>query len=388
MSHNVKARKKVLIVYPFFMHYRQPVIEELIANGKHLYFFAGDLKAKNNAIEACQISDASRYIRVKSYYLGSMLLQPGLLMLLLKKKFDCVILLGNATWPFTWLAACLSRLMGKRTLFWTHGWLKKEQGLVALIRNTLYGLSHGLLLYGHTAKRIGVSSGFPPDSLYVVYNALDYDRQNQILSEITTKQIDQVKSLFDRPDQPIVVCCSRLTPQRRLDLLLEAIVQLRKDGYAVNVLLIGDGPERERLEANAKENHLPVHFFGACYDESRLAAMTKAAAVTVAPGKVGLTAIQSLTFETPVITHGNPDTQMPEFESVIPGVNGDYFEENNVSDLARVIKKWTSNVEKRNGKQISKIVEERYTPTIQRVLFDGAVSGTKAAELPFQDEPC
>jgi glycosyltransferase involved in cell wall biosynthesis len=64
--------------------------------------------------------------------------------------------------------------------------------------------------------------------------------------------------------------------------------------------------------------------------------------VCVSPGNVGLTAIHSLTFGCPVITHGNLPDQMPEFEAIRPGITGDFFKENDAYDLSEKIKKWIS----------------------------------------------
>ena len=41
--------------------------------------------------------------------------------------------------------------------------------------------------------------------------------------------------------------------------------------------------------------------------------------ITVSPDKVGLTAIHSMAYGRPVITHDNMDRQGPEVEAVIPG---------------------------------------------------------------------
>ena len=64
--------------------------------------------------------------------------------------------------------------------------------------------------------------------------------------------------------------------------------------------------------------------------------------VCVSPGNVGLTAIHSLTYGCPVITHNNFPFQGPEFESIIQGKTGDFFQENDVNSLADTIQKWLS----------------------------------------------
>ena len=88
-----------------------------------------------------------------------------------------------------WLAAILGRLRGKRVYFWTHGWQQHERGLKALVRNTFYRLAHGLLLYGHYAKMIGLSHGFDPDRMHVIYNSLDYDRQRAVRGSLDADAI-------------------------------------------------------------------------------------------------------------------------------------------------------------------------------------------------------
>ena len=64
------------------------------------------------------------------------------------------------------------------------------------------------------------------------------------------------------------------------------------------------------------------------------------ATACVSPGNVGLTAVHSLSFGCPVITHDYLPLQGPEFESIRPGVTGDFFRQNDVDDLKRVIEKW------------------------------------------------
>jgi glycosyltransferase involved in cell wall biosynthesis len=48
-----------------------------------------------------------------------------------------------------------------------------------------------------------------------------------------------------------VVVVGRLTPQKRLDLTFEAVALLRREGHDVTLTLVGDGPERARLQVLA-----------------------------------------------------------------------------------------------------------------------------------------
>ena len=80
--------------------------------------------------------------------------------------------------------------------------------------------------------------------------------------------------------------------------------------------------------------------YGPCYDDLLLGELFYNANVCVSPGNIGLTAIHSLSFGCPIITHGNFPYQGPEFEAIRPGITGDFFQQGNIEDLARTIKKW------------------------------------------------
>ena len=80
--------------------------------------------------------------------------------------------------------------------------------------------------------------------------------------------------------------------------------------------------------------------YGPCYEEEELGEIFYNSAICVSPGNVGLTAIHSLTFGCPVITHGNFSHQGPEFEAIKEGITGSFFKENDKNDLTSKIKFW------------------------------------------------
>lgn len=376
---------KVAVVYHFFPHYRAAVLRELLRSTTHEYILVADENAWDSTIKPWTVEDRSRFEAAPCRKLISpFLYQQGLVGLGLRRDIGAVIYLGNPYFVSTWVSALLARLAGKKVFFWTHGWTRSDHKVKAWFRRGFYKLSHGLLLYGHAAKVAGVAEGFAPDNLHVVYNSLDYDLQQAVRAAVTPEEIQQLKrQCFENAEWPVVACSARLTRSCRFDLLLDAQARLRAEGHPVNVLLIGDGPERAPLRAQAERQRLPVHFFGACYDEPTLARLTMGAHVTVSPGKVGLTAIQSLAYGTPVITHDDLDEQGPEWEAVLPGRTGDFFRRGDVADLASVIKIWTSNSRPTLALRAEcyKVLERFYNPIFQRRAIDRAVSGQPADDL-------
>lgn len=391
MSAPKPSTRRVAVVYHFFAHYRAAVMRTLCASERfHFVMVADEAAPARLAMKLWTDYPPDRFVRARCMHLGGpFMLQLGLVRLALRRDLDAIIYLGNPFWPCTWLSAALARLCGKRVLFWTHGWVRRHRGLRRWICFLFYRIAHGLLLYGHVAKMIGIEEGFAPERLYVVYNSLDYDAQRAARQAIAPQRLRDVRhELFPGSDRPMAICTTRLVPVRRLDLLLEALALLKADGHPVDLLLVGDGPERDALTRLAAERELSVHFFGACYDESRLAELVMAAHVTVAPGKVGLTAMHSLAFGTPVITHGDADNQMPEWEAIIPGRSGGLVKHHDVADLAGCIRRWTaaSRSEGSDRAACHAVIDRFYNPRFQRRVIERALDGLPADDLFWMHE--
>jgi 1,2-diacylglycerol 3-alpha-glucosyltransferase len=378
--------RNVAIVYAFFPHYRGAVMRQLLDSDRNRYILVADIQDPvDSGIKAWQDIDPSRFVRTRCRMIfGRFLLQSGLLRLVLRKDLDTFIYLGDAQFLTTWTSAAVARLLGKRVLFWTHGWLRPEAGIKDLVRRTFYHLANGLLLYGQRAKTMGISKGFREESLYVIFNSLDYGLQKELRNKVSSEELTALRrELYQEPDRPSLICVSRLIRSKRLDLILEAMVRLRQRGHLVNLVLVGAGPERENLAEMASRWDLPVVFYGECYDETKLARLIMSATVTVSPGAVGLTAMHSLAYGTPVITHDSFSEQGPEVEGIAPGLNGDFFEKGNPESLSLVIRKWTQALEvsDRVRTVCYEAVERYYNPWFQRDAIDQAVLGLPAQRI-------
>jgi alpha-1,6-mannosyltransferase len=110
---------------------------------------------------------------------------------------------------------------------------------------------------------------------------------------------------------PLLVHCSRLSPEKRPDRPIAALAELRRRGVPATLVVIGDGPRRRSLEAKA--DGLPVRFLGHLSDRVLLARLLATADVAIAPGPVetfGLAALEALASGTPVVVSG--ESALPE----------------------------------------------------------------------------
>jgi alpha-1,6-mannosyltransferase len=99
-----------------------------------------------------------------------------------------------------------------------------------------------------------------------------------------------------------LVAVTRLSREKRPDVLLDVVRALHGRGVPVSLQILGDGPLRSELEQRARD--LPVRFLGHVADRDRLAALLRGADVLLAPCPVetfGLSVLEAKASGTPAI---------------------------------------------------------------------------------------
>lgn len=284
-------------------------------------------------IKRCTILK-NKFLGFKAYW------QDGMLGKLFDKRYSRYLMTGDIRNVSLWVFLFLSKFISSKKVYtWTHGYHGKGGRFTNFVNRLFFALSDGVFLYGDFARNYMISQGVSPEKLFVVHNSLDYDEHIRCRSLISKTSI--FENYFNNSN-PNIIFVGRLTQVKRLDLLIEAIDKLSKDGVSYNVTFVGDGSERMHLEKLVAKYSLNdnVWFYGACYDELKNAELIYNADLCVSPGNVGLTAIHSLVFGTPVATHDEFVEQMPEFEAIREGYTGTFFRYNDSASIACVIQKW------------------------------------------------
>jgi alpha-1,6-mannosyltransferase len=112
----------------------------------------------------------------------------------------------------------------------------------------------------------------------------------------------RVRRQWATPEELLLVHCGRLSIEKRVDRSIDTVAALRDSGVHVRLLIIGDGPLRQRLERQAAR--LPVAFTGFIDHRETVAAFLATADVALAPGPhetFGLAALEALASGTPAV---------------------------------------------------------------------------------------
>lgn len=239
----------------------------------------------------------------------------------------------------TWLFLLLSKLTNKKVIGWTHGWYGREGIIKGNIKRRFFKLFDKLLVYNDYSINLLKQQGIDKSRLFCFANSLDSDRIKTIRKQISDTDI--YRSHFGN-DNPVLIYCGRIQKRKRLDLLINCLERLNQEGVPTNLMMVGADDEGTGIDRLVKEKGLTdkVWSYGPCFDERLLGEFFSSATVCISPGNVGLTAIHSLSYGCPVITHGDFPYQMPEFEAIRPNITGAFFKRDDINDMTETIKKW------------------------------------------------
>lgn len=353
-------------------HYRLPIYQKM-AESFDVEFYLGD-KAGTN-IKTFNYSDLKGYKRTlkRVGIFGNWYWMSGVCGLAFK-KYDTYIVTGEPFCVSVWIFLILAKLQRKTTIAWTHGWYGRETGIKKVIKKTFFRLFSKTMCYNDYSRSLMVQQGFNGNKLFVIHNSLDYDAQLKLRHQIISSDI--YTRHFGNNNKTLLFI-GRLTEVKRLDMLIQAVAKLKLEGKQYNIVLVGDGVMKDALQKQAAEAGVNVWFYGACYDERTNAELIYNADLCVAPGNVGLTAMHTMVFGTPVITHNDFKWQMPEFEAIKAGETGDFFTRGDVDSLSKAIERWFDahgNDRNKVRQACYKEIDEQWNPVFQLDVIEKAIN--------------
>lgn len=329
--------KRVCCIFNVGPHYRLPIYQKM-SEAFPIDFYFGD--RAGTPLKTFDYNTLNGYKKTlkRVDLLGTWYWQKGMVSLAFK-PYQKFILTGEPFNVSSWILLILLILLRKKSIAWTHGWYGRETGVKKIIKKLFFKLFSKVMCYNQYSANLMVEQGFNPQSVFVIGNSLDSEKQKSIREKLSPTDI--YKAHFCN-ENPMILYCGRIQKVKRLDMMIDMLSMLKDEGVDANLVFVGKDVDGVGLEDLAKEKNLSdqVWCYGPCFEEEKLGEIFFNATICVSPGNVGLTAIHALTYGCPVITHDDFSNQMPEFEAIVPDETGDYFKSGNVSDMVRVIKKW------------------------------------------------
>jgi glycosyltransferase involved in cell wall biosynthesis len=202
--------------------------------------------------------------------------------------------------------------------------------IASLLRRLNLPLADAHINYIDEAREIIGSYGVPAEKIFVISNSPDTDELLAAFDKV--KKRPPVLPL--NPHRLIHV--GRLVQWKRVDLIIEAVKKLQPTYPNIELVVVGFGPELEKLKAQAAQAGLTeaVRFVGGVYNSEELGQYLHESSVYVLGGMGGLSINDAMCFAKPVVCSVADGT---EKRLVREGENGYYFNNGSVDDLARVL---------------------------------------------------
>ena len=151
------------------------------------------------------------------------------------------------------------------------------------------------------ADDLAANYGVPRSKIHVLHNPVDLDAIAREASEPIAGEVSG--------DRPVVAAAGRLAGVKNYPLLIAAIAELQAK-TPVHVWILGEGPERARLETLARERGVGarVRFLGFQQNPWRYIARADVFALTSTYEGFGNVLIEAMACGTPVVATRSPGT--------------------------------------------------------------------------------
>jgi phosphatidylinositol alpha-1,6-mannosyltransferase len=239
------------------------------------------------------------------------------------------------------LSARLSQMAGGAPyVCWTHGeelgFASSSRELTWLIRHVLAG-ARAVIANSRNSRRLLVEEwGVAAAKVHVVQPGVDAARFHPGVNG------DGVRAQFARPGDVVFLSVGRLQRRKGHDTAIAALAHVRRAVPQVRYLIVGDGPERESLEQQARDAGVAdiTHFAGSV-PESDLPAWYRAGDVFVLPNRsdghdfegFGMVFLEAAAAGLPVV--GGRSGGVPE--TMVEGKTGQLVSGTDPAELAGVM---------------------------------------------------
>ena len=257
---------------------------------------------------------------------GGLLSQPAHLKAVRSAWPDVVVLPWNTRYVQLIPALAEARLRGRPVVLWGHGFSKREHPVRRVVRNAVGQLGHACVTYSPRTSRQLVEHGLHANSVFAAPNSIDGAPMQRLREQwlANPQGLQQVAQRHGLNPDKLVLFVSRLEPDKRVPLLLEAFAYVRTQVPDAQLAIVGGGSQWQAVQNYVQELGLleAVRLLGPLYNETELAALFTCSKLFAYPVAIGLSLLHAFNYGLPVVTSDDQSAHNPEFENLIHEVNG------------------------------------------------------------------
>lgn len=350
---------RILLVQQINRAYRVPLLKKLAEHpGIELVMIYGTSAPTQAGDIGISISTEKLPFRAEGYPIagfrwhGREILWFGKALEILKREpFDVIITDHYTRMLSIWPMQSIQHKRGHKFILWGIGFHQHPTPLLDKLRKKMVDRTDALLLYSEKEKQKYINMGITPGKCFVTQNTVDIEGIDSGKTAVTEAEIARCRRMTGGGTGPFLLHVGRLAPNKRLDLLLEAIPKLKSAWPGISLTLIGEGPELPALKQLAGRLSISdrVHFPGAITEHAKLAPWMALCDLVVAPGQIGLLAPMSLIYGRTLVISDKKELHGPEVQAFIPGKTGLTYRYQDVDDLYLKIHTLLQAPEKRNN---------------------------------------
>lgn len=244
---------------------------------------------------------------------------------------------------FLWI---LNLIRYRKVAYWGHG--KNFQSTSSfsfseIIKKYMTRSIYWFFAYNELSKQILIKNGYPETRITCINNTIDVENISEELNKFDRSEVIRCKEELGIKSDNVCVYIGGMYKEKRIGFIIESLLEIKRNVKDLEVIFIGDGPERDFILELTKTNDW-IQFLG-FQDHIEKIPYLRLSKLILIPGAVGLVVIDSFIFGVPLITtdcklHG------PEIYYLENGKNG-IMTDNNITSYSRAIIDLLQNEDKR-----------------------------------------
>jgi glycosyltransferase involved in cell wall biosynthesis len=173
--------------------------------------------------------------------------------------------------------------------------------------------------YTEATRRIVEGYGFPSERITVVHNTVDTSETRRLALGLSASRLDVLRRHLEIKTNNVGVYVGGLYDHKRIDFLVDAAKEIRRDVSDFILIVVGSGVDRRRIEA-AASRYSWIRYLGPLFGLEKIEIL-RLGRVFMMPGLVGLAILDCAAAGLPIVTTAYP-YHSPEIAYLEPGRNG------------------------------------------------------------------